>query len=167
MAARAVTLVQNQDAFIPLHLDTSDRLAVVTPAFELLTKVEDTGQHCSAFIEEMRLFHPNLVHHEISVRPKREETNQVAEKCKAADVLILLTYNLHLNPSQRECIQALVGLGKPAVVAAVRDPHDLAFTNGAKAYLATYSFRECSLKALARIIFGQIEAKGTLPVELQ
>jgi beta-N-acetylhexosaminidase len=166
IARRAVTLVKNENRFLPLRLDRSARLALVTPLFELLTKVEDTGQHNESFVREMKRFHPNLEHHEIPVRPQPEEIRRTLEKCKDADTLVILTYNLHLNPAQRECAQALVDLGKPAVVAAVRDPHDLAFIERARAYVATYSFRECSLKALADVLFGKIEPAGTLPVKL-
>jgi hypothetical protein len=37
--------------------------------------------------------------------------------------------------------------------------------SGAHGLIATYSFRECSLKALARVLFGEIKAEGQLPVE--
>jgi beta-N-acetylhexosaminidase len=167
VAARAVTVVKNANRFLPLRLERSARLALVTPLFELLTKVEDTGQHNESFVSEMKRFHPNLEHHEIPVRPRSEEIRRTLEKCKDADAIVILTYNLHLNPAQRECAQGLVDLGKPAVVAAVRDPHDLAFIERANAYVATYSFRECSLKALAGVLFGKIKPTGNLPVKLQ
>ncbi|RJP18452.1 MAG: beta-N-acetylhexosaminidase [Candidatus Abyssobacteria bacterium SURF_5] len=167
IAARAVTLVQNENNFVPLRLRHSDRLVVVTPRFEVLTKVEDAAQHNKGFLNEVKRFHQNLTHLEISVRPDAGEIRRTIEKCANADVLIILTYNLHLNPPQRECVQALLDLGRPAVVAAVRDPHDLAFISGAEATIATYSFRKCSLKALAGVLFGKIKAEGSLPIRLQ
>jgi beta-N-acetylhexosaminidase len=150
-----------------LRLKPEQRLSVVTPSFQALTKVEDAGQHSEGFLAEMKKFHPSLTHCEVPVRPNSEEIRLALHSCESADAIIVLTYNLHLNPPQRECAQALVNLGKPAMVAAVRDPHDLAFITGANAYIATYSFRECSLKALAEIIFGKRRAEGKLPVKLQ
>lgn len=166
VAARAITLVMNEGGFLPLRLRPAEKLAVVIPSFELLTKVEESAQHGEAFVREMKRFHPNLTHHEIPVRPNPAESDRVLEGCREADAIVIVTYNLHLNPAQRECAQALVDLGKPAVVAAVRDPHDLVFVRGARASLATYSFRECSLKALAGALFGHVKPTGVLPARL-
>jgi beta-N-acetylhexosaminidase len=166
IAARATTLI-NGAGIIPLRLKPSQKLALVTPLFELLTKVEENAEHKQAFLAEMKRFHQNLAHHEIPVRPSPDEAKAVADKCRSADSIVILTYNLHLHPAQQECVQALVDLKKPAVVAAVRDPHDLAFVTGAGACLATYSFRECSLKALAGVLFGEIKPGGVLPIKLE
>ena len=54
-------------------------------------------------------------------------------------------------------------------MAAVRDPYDLALIEGSRAPLAliaTYGFRDCSLKALVRTLFGEIVAGGRLPIDL-
>lgn len=166
VALDAVTVVKNDDSTLPLKLDPSDRLAVIVPAFDALTKVEEAAEPHGAFLEELKRRHERIDYKKVSVEPSPAEMRECLETCADADALIILTYNLHRYPSQGELVQALIGTSKPSVVAAVRDPYDLKLVSGARALVATYGFRGCSLKALVRVLFGETEAKGRLPVDL-
>jgi len=166
IALEAITVADNKDAMIPLRLDASEKLAVIAPAFDALTKVEEAAEPHEVLLKELRHRCPSTYYRKVSVRPSASEADECFEMCKNADKLLIITYNLHLYPAQREFVGRLLGLGKPAVVAAVRDPYDLAFVSEASARVATYSFRACSLRALVKVLFGESEANGTLPVEL-
>jgi beta-N-acetylhexosaminidase len=128
--------------------------------------VEEAAEPHEVLLKELRRRCPLTHYRKVSVRPSASEADECFEVCKNADKLLIITYNLHLYPAQREFVGRLLGLGKPAVVAAVRDPYDLAFVSEARARIATYSFRSCSLKALVEVLFGESEANGTMPVEL-
>jgi beta-N-acetylhexosaminidase len=166
MAAEAITIVRNEGSIVPLRLAPSDRLGVVVPRFEMLTKVEDAAEPHEAFIEEVRRRHPRVLYHNVAVEPTPGEIDECMGMCREADTLVVLTYNLHLYAAQKDFVRSILDLGKPTLVAAVRDPYDLAFVPGARACVATYSFRDCSLRALAKVLFGDSKAKGRLPVEL-
>ncbi len=166
IAAKAVTLVKNEKSMIPLTPGASDKLAVVVPAFEALTKVEEAGQPREVLLREISRRHAAVLPLEVGVEPAPEEMRECLEACQSADKLLIVTYNLHRYSSQGELVNALLELGKPALVAAVRDPYDLTRLANASACIATYGFRECSLKALVSVLFGEIEASGTLPVDL-
>ncbi len=166
IAAEAITIVRNEGSMVPLRLAPSDKLGVVVPRFEILTKVEDAAEPHEAFLEEVRRRHPHVLYRKVAVEPSSKEIGECVTICREADSLIVLTYNLHLNPAQRDFVRSVLALGKPTIVAAVRDPYDLVFVPGARACVATYSFRECSLRALAKVLFGDFEARGKLPVEL-
>jgi len=166
IAARAVTIVKNEDSAIPLRLEPSEKLAVVVPAFEALTKVEEAAGPREILLEELKRRHAACLFFEVAVEPASRQARECVEACRAADKLLVLTYNLHRYPAQRELADALLDLGKPTVVAAVRDPYDLAHLARARACVATYGFRKCSLIALAGVLFGDIEAGGVLPVNL-
>jgi beta-N-acetylhexosaminidase len=52
------------------------------------------------------------------------------------------------------------------VVAAVRDPYDIAAFTEAPTYVATYSYTAPALEALTRVLFGEVDPGGRLPVML-
>lgn len=60
----------------------------------------------------------------------------------------------------------LLATGRPVVVVAGRDPYDIAHFNHAPTYVATYSLRPVSMKALARTLFGVVVPRGKLPVTI-
>lgn len=164
IATDAVTVVRNEDSMLPLRLAPAKRLAVVVPAFGALTKVEEAAEPHGVLLDELKGRHQSIEYRKVSVKPDSSETRGCINMCNGADVLLILTYNLHQYREQRELVRELLESGKPAVVAAVRDPYDLAFVPTARACVATYGFRSCSLKALVKILFGEAEAKGRLPV---
>jgi beta-N-acetylhexosaminidase len=165
VATEAVSIIRNEDSTIPLRLEVSEKLAVIVPAFEALTKVEEDAEPHRVLLEEIGQRHRELLYRKVAVEPSADEISECMEICRGADMLLILTYNLHRYPSQGKLVGALLGVGKRSVVAAVRDPYDLAFVPKANACVATYSFRECSLKALARILFGEAEARGKSPIK--
>lgn len=166
IAARAITVTCNEGNLLPLSRRYLGRLAVIAPDFEALTKVEEQSEPHKALLDELRRFHSNLVYRKVAVGPSRDERSACVEACRDADVVLVLTYNLHQNLEQKELVNAILDTGARAVVAAVRDPYDLAHVSRAHACLATYGFRECSLRALARVLFGESIPEGRLPVEL-
>jgi len=166
IAVEAVTIVRNNGSLLPLRLDADEKLAVVVPAFDALTKVEETAQPHEVLLNELQRRHGRVLYQKIAVEPSEAETRGCLETAESADKLLILTYNLHMYASQARLVCALLESKKPAVVAAVRDPFDLALLPEAAASVATYCFRECSLKALVEVLFGEIEAKGKLPVSL-
>jgi beta-N-acetylhexosaminidase len=46
------------------------------------------------------------------------------------------------------------------------NPYDIAYFDEADTYLATYGFRSVSMKALARVLFGEVNPTGKLPVSI-
>jgi len=164
IAMDAVTVVRNEGSLLPLRMAPAEKLAVVVPAFDALTKVEEAAEPHGVLLDELKGRHQSIDYRKVSVKPDYSETRECVKIGNEADILLILTYNLHQYREQRELVSELLESGKPAVVAAVRDPYDLAFVPTARACVATYGFRSCSLKALVKILFGEAEAKGRLPV---
>ena len=63
-------------------------------------------------------------------------------------------------------IRELYGLGKDIIWIALNIPYCLMAYPGAKTYLCTYSERLPQLKAACRLIAGEIEPRGKLPVTI-
>ncbi|HET6534462.1 MAG TPA: glycoside hydrolase family 3 protein [Actinoplanes sp.] len=68
--------------------------------------------------------------------------------------------------AQQALVRALLATGTPVVVAGVRNPYDIAYLAGAPTYLATYGYTAASLESLARVLFGEIDPVGRLPVTI-
>ena len=169
IAAEAITIVKDKDDLVPLKLRNSEKLAVIAPAFDALTKVEEAAEPHETLQSELMRRHSRIHYEKVPVEPSADRVEGCRAACRDSSALLILTYNLHRYPSQGEMVRTLLDLGKPAVVAAVRDPYDLALIEGSRAPLAlvaTYGFRDCSLKALVRTLFGEIVAGGRLPIDL-
>ncbi|MEV0724201.1 glycoside hydrolase family 3 protein [Micromonospora purpureochromogenes] len=68
--------------------------------------------------------------------------------------------------TQQRLVAALLATGKPVVVAAVRDPYDIAHLPGVTTYLATYSYTRAAMDALVRALHGELSPRGRLPVTI-
>ncbi|OKI56412.1 beta-N-acetylhexosaminidase [Micromonospora sp. CB01531] len=68
--------------------------------------------------------------------------------------------------TQRRLVTALVDTGKPVVVAAVRDPYDIAYLPDVTTYVATYSYTVAAMDALVRALHGELSPSGRLPVTI-
>lgn len=68
---------------------------------------------------------------------------------------------------QGEIVKNILELKEDAVVVSLANPYDVRYFPMVKTYLLTYSFRDCSIKALFDILVGKREASGLLPVEIK
>jgi beta-N-acetylhexosaminidase len=55
------------------------------------------------------------------------------------------------------------GKGKPFVVVSVSSPYDFAFDQSIETYVCTYDFTETALRALVRVLYGELRPTGALP----
>jgi beta-N-acetylhexosaminidase len=86
-----------------------------------------------------------------------------ADAARARGLVIVLTAYARADERQRELVRRLVGTGTPVVTVAVREPYDIA-GYASRTHLATYSTTAASMGALARVITGEVEPAGRLPV---
>lgn len=61
----------------------------------------------------------------------------------------------------------LVATGVPVVTVAIRNPYDIAWLEGQRATLATYSWTDVELRAAVRVLAGRARPRGRLPVPVQ
>jgi beta-N-acetylhexosaminidase len=78
----------------------------------------------------------------------------------------VLTMNAASSPNQARLVQALQDSGTPVVVAAVRNPYDIAEFPSVPTFLATYSYTGVALESLTKVLFGEVSPKGKLPVDV-
>jgi beta-N-acetylhexosaminidase len=150
ISEQAVTLVKNDADLLPLNPE--QRVALIYPDFE------------SDLPSLLNEYTSQLTPLPISIDPGAEERSQVATMAVAADVIIVATVNANFYPRQVALIQELAG--QPVVIMALTSPYDLLAFPTVTTYLTTYNDNQPMLAAAAKLLYGQIQPAGTLPVSL-
>lgn len=99
--------------------------------------------------------------------PDAEEIARAVRASNSASCIVLGTVNAHLKPGQRCLMEALMGTGAPMIVAALRDPYDLAALPEGVCGFACYDYAPESLAALAKVFTGELVPAGRLPVAFE
>ncbi len=180
IARESVTVVQDRDGIIPFSLSGGARevgldgmdnckpvdVLVISPDIKNLTMVEDTGPHGSPLAKAVRMFVPGASDMTVSQSPSKEEIAAAATIAAGRGLVIVGTYNGHLYPAQAALVKRVAQAGSPVVVVGMRNPYDVADFPEVGTYIATYSFRDCSMQAAAEVIFGSTVPTGRLPVTI-
>lgn len=96
--------------------------------------------------------------------PTDAQVAQAVAAAADAQVVVVTTYNVAAGSAQAKLVAALQATGRPVVVAALRNPYDIAHLPATAAFLATYSWQPVALRALVRAITGEHVPGGRLPV---
>ena len=99
-----------------------------------------------------------------SASPTQAQINQAVAQAANVDLVVVTTNNA--NAAQLNLVRALQATGKPVVWAGVRNPYDIAGNTSAATYLATYGFTPGSLESLAKVMYGEVNPSGKLPVSI-
>ena len=93
---------------------------------------------------------------------------QAAASAQDVDAVLVLTSasGFRTPASQVALVRALVETGRPVVHAALRNPYDVVHVGEVAASLATYGNADASLRGLAKVLAGEVKAKGVLPVPI-
>jgi beta-N-acetylhexosaminidase len=170
IAARAVTLVRDDNRLLPLRPAGDSRLAVVLPRPVDLTPADTSSYVAPTLAQALRRFHPGVDEFILSHAPQAEEIAALLEQLRSPAVryqaVIIGTLNAFAQQGQAALVLAALAAGLPVVVVALRMPYDLAAFPNAPAYLCTYSILEPALDALARVLFGEAAPHGRLPVSI-
>ncbi len=98
--------------------------------------------------------------------PDDAQIAQLVRKAPGHTCLVVGTYNGHLRPGQLRLVQALGKLSLPMICVALRNPYDLAHLPPHAAGIATYGANAGVMAALEKLLRGDLQANGTLPVHL-
>jgi beta-N-acetylhexosaminidase len=166
IAAKSITLVRDQAAILPLRLEDGQRLAVITPQPVDLTPADTSSFEKPALASALRNYYPYLDEFIVSYSPTDTEITAVLEQIREHQVVILGTINAYTDKRQAHLVQSVLDLGLPTIIVALRMPYDLISFPQAPTYLCTYSLLEPSMLALSKVLYGEIQASGKLPVSI-
>src|SRR5262249_50255705 len=136
--ARSTTLVRNDDGLLPLHLAPAERLLVVTPSVKIASQAADSSFTCRSLVAEIDRRHPNTTALEAPpLGADHAWGDELPTALAAADVVLMVTVNTHLDRGQAELMQALLQSTQRVIGVAVCDPYDLLVFPALRTYLAT------------------------------
>ncbi len=105
---------------------------------------------------------------ETGTNPSQAQIDAAVAAAKTHDVTVVTSYRAWVGTStgQRELVRQLTATGKPVIAVAARDAYDIAYFPDVPAYLATYSWTGVSLESAVRVLYGEVNPQGKLPVTI-
>ncbi len=162
----SVTLVRDNAGLLPLEMDAPSRLLVLYPEREELTWAEDNRFPEGFLAEAVAHRHPRVEGMAVPTPHDEGFRREVLARASGADIVIYATLNAHLYPDQAALMRELLEAQVRVIGIAVRNPYDLLAFPSLGTYLATYEYTPGAVEAAVRVVFGEIEPRGRLPVSL-
>ena len=162
IADQSITLVRDAGR-LPIRPADDETIIVITPQPANLTPADTSAFVTIALADAIRARHARTVHLELPRSASDAEVSAVLEATRDADVVVVGTIQAADDPAQAALVHALYARGGRPIVLALRTPYDLAVFPMVETYLCTYSIRPVSMEAAARVLFGEIPARGSLP----
>jgi beta-N-acetylhexosaminidase len=164
-ALNGIVLVRDEQHLLPLPL-VGKRIVVICPPsiFTRAGKGEDqipTGYTLGHYVRKVV---PEAVEVRVDTVPNPQEAKHALDQAETADVLVIATLLALQSPSQTDLVQQLLALNKPTVVLSLGTPAELALFPAASTALAVNSPAPVSAEAAVRVLFGEAEAGGSLPI---
>jgi beta-N-acetylhexosaminidase len=156
MAERGTTLLANEGGLLPLSPATHPRLLVTgaDPASPTGTTGPPTKVLAAAL---------TALGFTATALPDATSEAAVAA-ARGKDAVVVTTNNVNPSGPRRSFVSALATTGVPVIQLAVHNPYDIALLTGVSASLASYCWTDVELRAAARVIAGQVDPVGKLPV---
>ena len=165
----STTLLRNEDALLPLRLDAGESIVVLSPQRNTMTIVEDRYYSDEILLDIIKQYHTAVrLEVIVAIAPGTvaNALGQLLQTTSEADLFIVATVNAHLDEQQAELVRYLVSSGRRVIGIAVRNPYDLQVFPELRTYLATYEYSRPALVAAVRVLFGESQAPGHLPVTI-
>lgn len=164
--ARTTTLVRDDAGLLPLRLDSGARVLAVAQPPANVTRAVDIRYRHEFFVDALRAHHANVQGVCLGPAATEDEREEILRAARAADLIIVVTINAHLDPGQAGLMRRLLDTGRPVIGIAACNPYDLAVFPDLKTYLATYEYTQPALAAVADALCGGFAPQGQLPVSL-
>lgn len=161
-AEASVTMVRN-DGLLPLRLKPGETLALVVVHS---TRFSDETARFAASVTRR---HAKTVYIDISsVSPSSVAVADAVARSRGAAAVVVGTwqYGGPTPSGQTELVRRLVAGPAPVAAVSLMNPYDLSVSSGAHAAIAAYGMTDSSLDATAALLFGEIPARGRLPVSV-
>ncbi len=166
IADRAVTLVRNEDGFLPLK-------APASAAFFVLSESR-TGAEGLAFAQEIRKRAPQALVLQIDPSMSEPDIQAAMDRAAPAQRYVVAAFasvaayrgNVALGGMYPKTIEDLIAKKKPVMLIALGNPYLLRTFPGVSAYMTTYSTVPVAETAAVKALFGEIAIGGKLPVTI-
>lgn len=167
IAERAATLLRNDDGLLPQRID-GKRIGIIS----LVRRSEPAG--AAVLRRELGLRGAQVSSVVLPMRDGREAQKWIRDSLPGMDLLLLASYitvadgsgSIGFSESQQETVRLALQSAAPAVLLAFGSPYIVAMTGDVPAQLLLYGDDAPSVRAAVKVLAGDIEATGVLPVRI-
>ncbi|MEU4450718.1 glycoside hydrolase family 3 protein [Nocardioides sp. NPDC023903] len=163
---RTTTLVKNDDDLLPLAPGAKNVLVAGWGV--------DTTAGIAAGLQKRGATTQVL---QSGTTPTDAQINAAVEAAAGKDLVVVPTNNAwQINPAtgqptpasvaQTKLVKALLATETPVIVTAMRNPYDVTSFPEAATVLDTYGYTSHQLESLVRVLYGEVNPSGKLPVEI-
>jgi beta-N-acetylhexosaminidase len=163
LAARAVTLVRDEDGILPLRPASEHRILTIMPRPTDLTPADTSSMVEPGLGDAIRSHHPATSEIIVSREPGRGEVVGAVESARAHDIVVVGT--IEADAGQGRLVEEILATGVPTVTVAMRTPYDLSRYPSSRTHLCSYGILPPSMRALSDAIFGA-RIDGRLPASI-
>jgi beta-N-acetylhexosaminidase len=163
---RTTTLVKNDDGLLPLAAGPKDVLVAgwgVDTTAGIASGLQKRGATTQV--------------RESGTTPTDAQIDAAVGAAAGKDLVVVSTNNAwQINPAtgdptpaavaQTKLVKALLATDTPVIVTAMRNPYDVASFPEAATVLDTYGYTSHQLESLVRVLHGEVDPSGRLPVEI-
>lgn len=100
------------------------------------------------------------------IDPTADEVSAIAERMPGHTAIVVGTYNGHIKKGQLAVVKAASRTGLPVIAVALRNPYDLKDLPENACGIAAYAYSRPVLDAVKKVLAGENELTGRLPVAL-
>ncbi len=162
IADASITLVRDSGR-LPLRPTPETSITIITVRPVNLTPADTSSDVQINLAAAVRSRHARVTALELPYGASTKAIAGVIQAAHSSDVVIVGTLAADRDPAQAELVRELHTRGKAPIVVALRTPYDLRAFPQIETYLCAYSIRPASTEAVARVLFGEIPARGVLP----
>ncbi|MBA2344059.1 MAG: glycoside hydrolase family 3 C-terminal domain-containing protein [Rubrobacter sp.] len=162
-----ITLVKNDTDTLPLQAN-SGKNVLVTGAGGVAGSQADQADRSTlgSLAYQIAQRGASTTVYETGANPDDASITEAKTRATNNDLVVVTTNKAWASAGQQKLVQSLLDSGTPVIVVATRDPYDIAYFDSAPTYLATYSYRAVSMESLTRVLFGEVNPTGKLPVDI-
>jgi beta-N-acetylhexosaminidase len=157
VANRSTTLLKNSAGLLPLAPNTGKKV-LVTGTGQDATTIVGAGLAARGLTSDV--FTTTFGH------PSDAQIATAVGKANQDDLVIVTTFNAWGDTQQQKLVNQLLATGKPVIVVAIGTPYDVAYFPTASTFITTYSFNAVAMQPLVKVLFGEMQPRGRLPVTI-
>ena len=164
--ARSTTLVRDTEKLLPLRLQAEQRLLLLFLQPTVFSGAIDTEFAGDTLIEYVQQRHSHVDTLTITAQSIQEDAAKLQQAIDNTTLVIVITANANQDSYQGSIVQQLLHTDKPVIGIAAYNPYDLLAFPELGTYLVTYEYTQPAFYAVARVLFGEVQAQGHLPVSI-
>ncbi|RRJ95967.1 hypothetical protein Ga0100231_018565 [Opitutaceae bacterium TAV4] len=167
IADRSVVVLRDEAKRLPLRLAAGARLAVISPKPQKLDGADDPIQSEDMLVQAVRERFPDAVALLTELTPTDANLADARAVCEGADCVIVGSINAINFARQPELVAACLESGKPVIVVAMESPYDLGVYPQAQTCICTLGAGRDAMRSAVKIITGELQPSGRLPITLK